>query len=104
MGFKARERRRKKRAGERSRQTAARNSGSSADKWWLTPVRSKCCCNACAGILAVGRECVYRHAPREILCVRCAERRDIYYRPSLRWERERMSARRSSKISGGEQT
>jgi hypothetical protein len=32
---------------------------------------------------------VYRHVPREILCVLCADGRDIRWRPSLRWEESR---------------
>jgi hypothetical protein len=32
---------------------------------------------------------VYRREPGTILCVACADRDRVPYRPSLRWERER---------------
>lgn len=87
MGFKQRERKRKAKAARQGAQHKARESGSSAGKWWLTMVNEKAACNVCAGILRVGRECVYRHTPREILCVRCAEGQQLHYRPSLAWEK-----------------
>lgn len=48
-----------------------------AGKYWLTLVTETCCCNVHGGILREGQECVYRHTPREILCIRCAELRAI---------------------------
>jgi hypothetical protein len=32
---------------------------------------------------------VYRHTPREILCILDADARGLYYRPSLKWEQAR---------------
>ena len=41
-----------------------------------------------AGNLREGREIVYRHVPREVLCTSCAGNdASVSYRPSLRWVR-----------------
>lgn len=98
MGFKARERKRKKRAATNAAQAAARASGSSAGKWWLTIATRDGCCARCAGIQRVGHEIVYRHCPREVLCLLCAESDlTVKPRPSLRWEREHGGRRRSAR-------
>lgn len=60
-----------------------------ASRYYLSLVSRSACCNDCRRSLREGRECVYRHTPREILCVPCADTREIYYRPSLRWEKAR---------------
>jgi len=39
-----------------------------------------------------GKEIDYRHVPREVLCVACAEGASPYHRPSLRWERRERAA------------
>ena len=94
MGYKARERKRRmKRAAATGAQRRSRDTASAAAKHWLTLVREDCCCNECAGILRVGRECVYRHTPREILCVVCAELQHLSSRPSVAWEQQRRSRR-----------
>jgi len=93
MGFKQRESKRKKRAAVAASQRTARESGSSARKWWLTLVTKDTCCARCAGVLRAGREMVYRHAPREALCLPCAEADGLCYRPSVRWERARRARR-----------
>lgn len=90
MGFKQRERQRKAKAAKQGCQHKARESGSSADKWWLTLVVEDCCCAQCGRVLRVGREMVYRHTPREARCMGCAQRDDgCSWRPSLSWERAR---------------
>jgi hypothetical protein len=99
MGFKARERKRRKRAGTKAAQAAARSSGSSASKWWLTIATRDGCCASCGGVFRVGREIVYRHRPMEARCCACAEDDPtIKPRPSLRWEatygRRRSKSRR----------
>lgn len=96
MGFKQRERKRKKKAASSKAQSESRESGSSAAKWWLTVVSTDTCCARCAGMLRVDREMVYRHAPREALCVRCADREKVYYRPSLRWEQQARARRKAA--------
>lgn len=94
MGYKQRERRRKRRAAVAGAQREARSSGSSAEKWWLTVVSKATCCARCGGMLRKGREMVYRHTPREALCLGCAEDAEIKWRPSARWEQARRHGRR----------
>ena len=91
MSWRARERRRKKRLALRRDKSTARKSGSSKRAWYLTLASSKTCCAriSCRRILGVGSEIVYRHEPMEILCVPCADREQVPYRPSVRWERSR---------------
>jgi hypothetical protein len=88
MGFKQRERKRKQRAAMGSAQAESRRSGSSADKWWLTPLVSTTCCARCGLVLREGTDAVYRHTPREARCVRCADQdpASSSYRASARWE------------------
>jgi hypothetical protein len=98
MGFKSRERKRKRRAATRAAQTTARVSGSSAGKWWLTIAIRDGCCARCAGVQRVGHEIVYRHSPRVVLCLLCAESDlPVKPRPSLRWEREHGRRRRAAR-------
>lgn len=92
MGFRQRQRRRKRRAAQQGAAALSRRTGSSAAKWWLTIVSTKTCCARCGLILTVGAEMVYRHTPREALCLTCAEADQSVksaYRPSLKWERAR---------------
>lgn len=95
MGFRQREKKRKKKAAVALAQAESRRSGSSSGKFWLTLVTQKTCCAKCGGILVVGREMVYRAQPREALCVACADGRGVFYRPSVRWEKETLRRRRS---------
>lgn len=88
MSFKSREKKRKSRIAASS---AKANRRQHPDRWYLTIVTRPCCCNACGGSLREGAECVYRHEPREVLCLACAQRRRIAPRPSLRWERAKRS-------------
>ncbi len=60
-----------------------------AGRYFLTFAKRKCSCAKCGGVQGTGREVVYRHEPREILCRSCAESSGIKARPSLRWERSR---------------
>jgi hypothetical protein len=40
---------------------------------------------------------VYRHEPREALCVACADKDPaVDWRPSVRWERERTTRRKKA--------
>jgi hypothetical protein len=91
VGFKQRERKRRRKAATSSAQAKARESGSSAGKWWLTPLRSTACCARCATVIREGHDAVYRYKPREVRCLPCAERDPDSkgYRPSLAWERQR---------------
>ncbi len=94
MGFKQRERKRKAKAARQGSQRKARESGSSAGKWWLTLVVEDCGCARCGRVLRTGGEMVYRHTPREARCVTCAQRDDgCSWRPSLRWEQQQRTRR-----------
>jgi hypothetical protein len=93
MSFKQRQRRRKKSEAIAAAQKAARRSGSAARRYWLTLLQRKGCCARCGNVLREGAEAVYRHEPREALCLRCADRERIPYRPSVRWERDRRKRR-----------
>ena len=96
MSFKQRERKRRKKAALSSSRLGSRQS--SSPKWWLTIVTRKTCCARCSGVLREGSEMVYRHAPREALCVLCAEGDpEVRYRPSMRWERAHPKGRRAGR-------
>src|SRR4051794_25907373 len=76
LSYKAREnRRRKKAATEKTR----RVDGAKIERrYYLTLVRADCACARCGGTLRAGTAqrpgvMVYRHTPRETLCVACAE-------------------------------
>jgi hypothetical protein len=89
MGYKQRERKRRKRAAQARARAGAHKLGASRSRWWwLTPLRSTACCARCAVVIREGGDAVYRHEPREVRCVRCADRLDDSrgYRTSLRWE------------------
>ncbi len=74
---------------------AKRTTASASDRYWLTIVKRNTCCARCAGLLRVRREMVYRHTPREALCVLCAERDpNVRFRPSVAWERAKCPSTR----------
>ena len=76
MSFKSREKKRR-------RKIAMANARGKADRHYLTPVSRHCCCNRCGSSLRAGRDnCVYRHTPREILCIGCATTGRVPYRLS----------------------
>jgi hypothetical protein len=88
VSFKQRERKRKRRAAQLeardvSRRAAPRRSADAAARHWLTVVKEPCSCNACGGALRPGREFVYRHTPRQILCLGCADEQGVRTRRSL---------------------
>ena len=85
MSFKSREKKRARRAAIHT--TKQRDSEKIAGRHYQTIVSHPACCNECGGSLRPGAECVYRNRPMEILCVPCADRRELKYRPSLRWEK-----------------
>ncbi len=85
MSFKSREKKRRARLAQTSSQREQRSKY--AGRHYLTIVSRAACCNKCGGSLRKDAECVYRHTPKQILCVPCADLERISYRPSLRWER-----------------
>lgn len=89
MGFKQRERKRRQRKARILAKNVAKAShkmGGNSGRWWLTPVEQTTCCARHGGVLRPGKDMVYRHTPREALCLACADREGIAYRPSRRWE------------------
>jgi hypothetical protein len=92
MGFKQRERKRKRRAAQAAAQRQSRRASSAAAKHSLTVVTQTTCCARCGLVLRVGCELVYRHRPGEALCLPCADRAGVSYRPSLRWDERRRQA------------
>jgi hypothetical protein len=86
VSYKSREKKRRYKAATTESRRKQREEH--ADRWYLTIVNRAGICNdpSCAAHLREGRECVFRYSPKEILCLRCADRRKIRYRPSLRWE------------------
>ncbi len=87
MSFKSREKKRRARLAQASSQREQRSKY--AGRHYLTIVLRAACCNKCGGSLREDAECVYRHTPKQILCVTCADLERISYRPSLRWEKAR---------------
>ena len=51
-----------------------RHSSETARRWFLTISRKAGACDVCGDKLAAGADVVYRHEPREVRCLRCAER------------------------------
>jgi hypothetical protein len=96
VSYKSREKKRKYKAAAAKAETEQRRHRH-PDRWYLTIVNRSGVCNdpSCGAPLREGRECVFRFSPKEILCLRCAERRKIHYRPSLRWEQANRRRRRS---------
>jgi hypothetical protein len=87
MSFESRrKKRRHKRIEAKARQ---RRSPESARRWFLTLAKQPGKFSCCGGVFERGAEIVYRHKPREVRCVRCADcdPESKGYRPSLRWER-----------------
>ena len=72
-----------------------RRTAETARRWFLTLAKKPGRCMRCGVSFDRAAEVVYRHEPRAIRCVRCAERdpESRGFRPSLRWERARGRAR-----------
>jgi hypothetical protein len=68
-----------------------------AGRHYLTFAKGKCSCARCGGVQDTGREVVYRHKPREILCLACAESSGLKVQPSLKWEAARRMQMRASR-------
>lgn len=96
MGFKQRERKRRRKGAQSRNRERSRSSGSSAGKWWLTPLVRTQACAKCGTLVREGRDAVYRHRPVEVCCPPCADREKLPYRPSVRWERQRRKGGRAT--------
>jgi len=75
-----------------------RRTAETAGRWFLTLAKKPGLFSCCGEQFGRGAEIVYRHEPREMRCVRCAERLEDSkrFRPSLRWERARRQAKAAS--------
>lgn len=95
MGFAQRERRRKAKVARDKAQAMAHKTGSASSRWYLTLVTKPCSCNKCARHFRGHKddEIVYRKTPTEILCLSCADKQGVKYRPSRRWEESRSRKR-----------
>jgi hypothetical protein len=92
MSFESRQKKRRhKRVEAKARQ---RRSPESAGRWFLTLAKQPGKFGCCGDRFECGAEIVYRHEPREVRCVSCAERdpESQGYRPSIRWERKQRVA------------
>jgi hypothetical protein len=84
------ESRQKKRRHKRIEAKARRRSPQSANQWFLTVAKQAGKFTCCGGGFERGAEIVYRHEPKELRCLRCADRDpECSYRPSIRWERKK---------------
>jgi hypothetical protein len=92
VSYQSREKKRRhKRVEARARQ---RRSPESARRWFLTLAKKPGKFGCCGQGFERGGEIVYRHEPREVRCLRCAESdpESKGYRPSIRWERKQRVA------------
>jgi hypothetical protein len=64
-----------------------------ARRWFLTLAKKPGRFDCCGDRFERGGEVVYRHEPRAVRCVRCADRGGVKYRLSLRYERARRAPR-----------
>jgi hypothetical protein len=89
MSYESRQKRGHKRIEARQRR-----SPESAKRWFLMLAKKPGKFSCCGDPFERGAEIVYRHEPREVRCVSCAERdpESRGYRPSIRWERKQRVA------------
>jgi hypothetical protein len=97
MSFKSREKKRRARIAISKSRIEHREA--IAGRYYLTIVSRTCSCNRCGDRLREGRECVYRHTPREILCLGCANLGKIRYRTSVKWERSKAKGQVAARSS-----
>lgn len=88
------ESRQKKRRHKRIEAKARQNRSPESARWFLTLAKAPGKFSCCGDSFERGAEIVYRHEPREVRCVSCAERdpESKGYRPSIRWERKQRVA------------
>lgn len=89
------ESRKKKRAYKRA-EARSRRSPETARRWFLTVAKKPGRFACCGRRFDRGAEVVYRHEPREVRCMRCADRDpDVRYQASMRWERKVAGCRKT---------
>src|SRR5215207_7556952 len=92
MSYESRERKRVKRLVKRQVKKAHRSAETQA-RHFLTIARRQAKCERCPRRALEGDEFVYRHEPKQVLCVDCANALGIKWRTSWRWEREHAKRR-----------
>jgi hypothetical protein len=94
LSFKSREKRRRHKLANQLATAGARKNrtGETASRWFLTLARKPGKFACCGDHFDRGAEIIYRHEPREVRCLRCADRERVPYRPSIRWERANRKA------------
>ncbi len=91
MSFQSRQKKRRYKRVE-AKNRAARRAPETARRWFLTLAKKPGRFACCGRRFERGAEVVYRHEPREVRCLRCADRERVPYRPSIRWERANRKA------------
>jgi hypothetical protein len=90
VSFQSRQKKRKYKAAVKQ---SKRRSPETARRWFLTLAKKPGRFSCCGAGFDRGVEIVYRHEPREVRCLRCADRDpECRYRPSIRWERAKRAA------------
>lgn len=95
MSFKSREKKRRKKAAIGNART--KHGETMKARHYLTIVQRDCCCNDCGKRLPRGGEMIFRFEPKEVICKVCAERREVKYRISRSWDRQRLKRRGSGR-------
>ena len=85
MSYKSREKKRRRKLAQAN--VRSKHGETMKSRHYLTITTRACCCNDCGRRLRRGDESVFRFEPKEIVCLTCAELREIHYRPSQRWEK-----------------
>ena len=79
VSFKSREKKRRYKAAVKKSKRA--HAPETARRWFLTLAKKPGRFDCCGDRFGRGAEVVYRHEPREVRCVRCADREGVKYRP-----------------------
>ena len=86
MSYESRQKKRRHKRIEKG----SRRAPETAKRWFLTLAKKPGKYMCCGDGFERGADLVYRHEPRAVRCVRCADKDpDCRYRPSIRWERSR---------------
>lgn len=93
MSFQSREKKRRAHAAISSAQS--NRNAQTEMRWFLTVATRDCCCACCGSVIRRDRDVVFRFRPKECRCVSCADRDEISYRPSIRWEKKTIRGRES---------